>query len=208
MSSSRRRASARCAAWHPALSPHPLPLTLPRHAHRPCPVAVRRNAWPPPPVGAPHPPGSRHRASARCAAWHLAHPRRAPPLHPQKSRPLAVARSPPSPRAPSPCPVVRTAITPAHYPRGAMGTSRPTAITPKNSPRRPRPLAAAPMPRAPSETLKSPAVAHRLCAPIHPTPSLFVFLCVYNSRITRAARWLPSPAAPLVRPSPPRAAWR
>ena len=26
----------------------------------------------------------------------------------------------------------------------------------------------------------SPAVAHRLCAPIHPVPSLFVFLCVKN----------------------------
>ena len=39
--------------------------------------------------------------------------------------------------------------------------------------------------RTPSETLKSPAVAHRLCAPIHPVPSLFVPLCVKNNRPPR-----------------------
>ena len=42
--------------------------------------------------------------------------------------------------------------------------------------------------RTPSETLKSPAVAHRLCAPIHPVPSLFVTLCVKNNRTFAAPR--------------------
>ena len=37
------------------------------------PVAVERDGRPSPPVGAPHPPGSRRRASARCAAWQVAH---------------------------------------------------------------------------------------------------------------------------------------
>ena len=37
------------------------------------PVEAGRDGRPSPPVGAPHPPGSRRRASARCAAWQVAH---------------------------------------------------------------------------------------------------------------------------------------
>ena len=34
------------------------------------PIAVGRDAWPPPPVGAPHPPGSRRRTASPVAARH------------------------------------------------------------------------------------------------------------------------------------------
>ncbi len=81
----RRRAFARAPA------PPSCPVAAPR-APSPCaqpvangavslldPVAVGRDGRSPPPVGAPHPPGSRRRAIARggspprCAAWHPAH---------------------------------------------------------------------------------------------------------------------------------------
>ena len=82
------------------------------------------------PWGLP-PPGSRRRAFARggspprCAAWHPAPLPRAPPV----SRCAALSCDP---------------CTHAHYPGGAMGTSRPTAIThagcaPPFSPRTPSP---------------------------------------------------------------------
>ena len=52
--------------------------------------------------------------------------------------------------------------------------------------------------RTPSETLKSPAVAHRLCAPIHPVPSLFVPLFVKNNRTSRRTPLRDFPSHPLI----------
>ena len=49
--------------------------------------------------------------------------------------------------------------------------------------------ACAPAPRR--KPSKSPAVSHRLCAPIHPVPSLFVPLCVKNNRTPRSPRPAP-----------------
>ena len=61
---------------------------------------------------------------------------------------------------------IRTQYSHAHYPGGAMGTSRPTAITHARGAHDPK----------------------KLCAPIHPAQELFVPLCVKTSRtrITRA----------------------
>ena len=83
-----RRGRARCSAAGPPGSRRRPPVALSRCAPlRSGPVAVGRDAWPPPPVGAPHPPGSRRRAITRggspprCAAWHPApspHPVAAP----------------------------------------------------------------------------------------------------------------------------------
>ena len=129
---------ARCphhaaAPWRGARLGNPLTLCAP------LPVPPRRAPWcglvavgrnvliaPPRPSAvrglAAGPPGSRPlvvrgASPPRCAAWHRA----------------------PSPRL--------TAITPAHYPCGAIGTSRPTAFTPANSARNPSPpLAPSPSP--------------------------------------------------------------
>ena len=49
---------------------------------------------------------------------------------------------------------------------------------------------------------KTPAVAHHLCAPIHPAQKLFVPLCVQHSR-TRITPGLGARASPVRAPHPP-----
>ena len=66
---------------------------------------------------------SHRRASARCAAWHRAHA--------ESFACRGSVRGTVRGRAAHPARCHdRAAITHAHYPGGAMGTSRPTAITP------------------------------------------------------------------------------
>ena len=104
-----------------------------RHLRRPCPVAVGRDV----PIAPPR-RIARGGSPPRCAAWHPAPsphlPARAVPLAGFRGAiPVDVRRSP-SPPSPS-----RAAWHPAKFARalptatgrcGAMGTSRPTAITP------------------------------------------------------------------------------
>ena len=59
-----------------------------------------------------------------------------------------------------------------------------------------RPRGALPTPQ------KTPAVAHRLCAPIHPAQKLFMPLCVQHSR-TRITPGLGARASPVRAPHPP-----
>ncbi len=149
---SRAIARASCRAPWPRPPPSRAiaraPLRAPRCRVPWCgPVAVGRDVWPSPPVGAPHPPGSRRRASARCAAWQVAHAEsfacrgsvrgtvRGRAAHPARD---AITNA-------NYVPLLHPRGALAYYPSGAMGTSRPTAITPANGiPRhRPRPVACA-----------------------------------------------------------------
>ena len=145
---------------------------------------------------------SRRRAMARCAAWHPA------PSPRTLARPVTT---------PSPAPV---AIPQTHYPCGAMGTSHPTALTPAVAHRHPRNSHAPPrcpfhgFQHATLENLQrrcggSPLLAGHpgLCVPIHPVPSLFVFLCVKNTRPPSPCPTLPrithTPSVAHRRPSRP-----
>ena len=88
----------------------------PRHAHRPCPVVRSR-------CGRARCPHRAAAPSARCVAWHRAHA--------ESFACRGSVRGTVRGRAAHPARCHdRAAITHAHYPGGAMGTSRPTAITP------------------------------------------------------------------------------
>ena len=142
------------------------------------PVAVGRDV----PIAPP-----RHGAVRGLASRSLAPHPRAPRDH-TLARPVTT---------PSPAPV---AIPQTHYPCGAMGTSHPTALTPAVAHRHPRNSHAPPrcpfhgFQHATLENLQrrcggSPLLAGHpgLFVPIHPVPSLFVFLCVKNTRPPRCA---------------------
>ena len=81
---------------------------------------------------------TRRRAMARCAAWHPAHAesfacRGLPAGAPRPRHGARQGRAPGAMlgrRVSRLAPPLLTRITHAHYPGGAMGTSRPTAITP------------------------------------------------------------------------------
>ena len=120
----------------------------------------------------------RHRRGARLGIVHFSHVHRSCPVAHYPAARWSAAGPPGSRR---------------HYPRalrtgtgrcGAMGTSRPTAITlawGSRALRRPRaPLAPAP-PGPHRKPSKSPPGPPGLCASIHPVPSLFVPLCVNHS---------------------------
>ena len=143
-------------------------------------IAVGRDGWPPPPVGAPHPPGSR-----RHYPWRIT--RAARHRGARHCRPVTVRT-----------PVSRCASAPthhampchmAHYPGGAMVGGRASRLAPYRHytcafspphpaiPFRPRPVAA--------RTAHVPRVVRtrppkNLCAPIHPAQKL---LCPFVLKI-------------------------
>ena len=153
------------------------------------------------------PPVPRCGSPSRCAAWQVAH---------TESCPRHGARQGRAPGAMlgRRCLPARAAITHAHYPGGAIGTSRPTAITPPC----PAPLPCAPLvshchpPRLPARTARTPfpcstpvprCGTHRAAAPparcaalpCVPLPHTLAALAPWRlatplpTRITRAARF-------------------
>ncbi len=155
------------------------PGTPHRRAHCPCGLAVGRDV----PI-APHRPVAVRPTRVPSPCPVVRSRDHAQPIEPSTralpGRHGAWLGIPPPRRAPWCGPIMRS-ITPAHYSGGAMGTSRPTAITPakfaRNTP--PRPVVVRPLR---SHTLPPPK---KLCVPIHPARTLFVFLCVKTTHCAR-----------------------
>ena len=128
------RCGPRCRV--PSQSPLPCPVAVPIAVPRGAvPIAVSRGAVPiavprgAVPIAVPRCGRARcpHRAaapSARCVAWHRA-PSPCPVVVSRCGRARCLAAGPPGSRRHYP-----RALPVAHYPGGAIGTSRPTAITP------------------------------------------------------------------------------
>ena len=126
----------RSFATAPRRAPSPRPRAAPRRrAPSPRPTLVSRCGR----ARCPHRAAAPHRprwltAAVRGFASHYPLCRAPSPLAPPRSLPRRAPHYPLSRRC-------RPAITHAHYPGGAMGTSRPTAITPAQF-ARPRPVPA------------------------------------------------------------------
>ena len=132
---------------------------------------------------------SRRRALARCAAWQVAHAEsfacrgsvrdtvRGRAAHPARWSPRthATVRHGGRARCPHRAAALWRGGAPSHP--APLARAPPRRIARGGSP--PRCAAWHPTPRR--NPKKSPAVVHRLCAPIQPVPSLFVPLCVQNS---------------------------
>ena len=114
------------------------------------------------------------------------------PLSPVRARIAMAARNPEQCASRTPVPGSHCASCDAdpwcgwHFVRvcGAMGTSRPTAYYPREIPPIPHPVVRSRCMPLPLRSVARRAIenAKILCAPIHPAPSLFVLLCVKNTR--------------------------